>query len=58
MGSSSAQKALRNAASASLRVYFSPIGNGLPHPVGRPQYLVLGGCRLPLSLLRWILLTI
>ena len=58
IGSSFAQKALRNASSASSQVYCSPIGNGLPHPVGRPKYLVLAGCRLPLSLLRCILLTI
>ena len=38
-----------------MRVYSSPIGNGLPHTVGRPQYFVLGGCRLPFTLLRWIL---
>ena len=48
----SPKKDLRNAASASARVYRSPIGNGLPCSVGRPQYKVLGGCRLPLSLLR------
>ena len=38
-----------------MRVCRSPIGKGLPHLVGRPQYLVLGGWRLPLALLRRIL---
>ena len=56
MGSSFAKNAQRNAASASARVYFPPIGNGLPRSVGRPQYKVLDGCRT--RMLRWILLTI
>ena len=48
----------RDASTSSVREYCSPIGNGLPLSMGRPQYLVLAGWRMPRSLARWDLLVI